>query len=181
MAAPIGWVTFSKKPPTIEAIADQVKEITGLDLRIETSEGSDKQSIAFEAIPEEKIRFACGTLRDAPDGPETLRLHYATAGDTLLFATRVALESLGCDHFSSIPKISKKYRQKYGGKTALDELLRRHRLEELRTKFIERPIAYAIGGCFIAALLLGSAFVRHDSEKLRRKLRGKARSSDANL
>jgi|GEM_PF-4336510 len=180
MAARIDLVTFSEKPPTVQEIADQVSKLTGLDVRVDLAEGSYKQSIAFEAIPEEKIRFAYETLRDAPDGPEML-LNYATAGDTLLFATRVALESLGCDHFSSIPKISDKIRRKYGGKTALDELLRRHRLEELRTKFIERPIAYAIGGCFIAALLLGSAFVRHDSETLRRKLRGKARSSDANL
>ena len=95
MAAPMGWVTFSKKPPTVQEIADQVKEITGLDVHIETVEGSDEQSIAFKAIPEEKLDLSWGTLRDIPGNSEVLRLDYAIAGGTLLFATRVALESMG--------------------------------------------------------------------------------------
>lgn len=130
-------------------------------MRVDQDEGSYKQSIAFEAIPEEKIRFAYESLRDAPDGPEML-LNYATAGDTLLFATRVALESLGCDHFSSIPKISKKYRQKYGGKTTVDELLRRHRWEQRRRTFVLRPIAYFVGSPFLA--IFGLIWVMREAE-----------------
>lgn len=169
MAAPFGWVTFTKKPPEVQEIADRVSKLTGLDVRVDQGDILNEPSIAFEAIPEERIAFRTLQIPHSPEGCELLKLDYATAGGTLIMVTRIALESLGGDRFSFIPKVSKNFSRKYGGKTTVDQLLRRHRWEEFRMNFILRPMGYAIGGCFIVALLLGGAFVHHDPQKLRRK------------
>lgn len=73
MAAPIDLVTFSENPPTVQEIADQVSKLTGLDVRVDQDEGSYKQSIAFEAIPEEKIHFGSAKTPTKPSGKSPIK------------------------------------------------------------------------------------------------------------
>lgn len=126
MAAPCAIVTFSNKPPTAEEVARGISNLTGLQVRVDRSKIKSKTegSIAFEAVPEEKIELC--TARDS-EGRDVLDLEWQTAGMTLLFATRIVVESLGG---SNNWKISDKKRRKYGQKTTVKRLLRRRRWEQ---------------------------------------------------
>jgi len=160
MAARIDLVTFSEKPPTVQEIADQVSKLTGLDVRVDQDEISNRPSIAFEAIPNERISFRTLLIPGRPGSSECLILDYATVGATLLVATSIALESLGGD--PCIPRVSEKYRRKYSGKTTVDELLRRHRWEQRRRNFVLRPIAYLVASPFLA--IFGMLWMTREAE-----------------
>lgn len=149
MAAPCDIVTFANTPPTAKEIAHQISNLTGLQVRVDQSKIKSKTEgfIAFEAIPEEKIELCAA--RDS-EGRNVLDLEWQTAGRTLLFATRIVLESRGG---SNIWKISDKKRRKYGKKITVNQLLRRRRWEQFSSIFL-RPIGFAMGISLWTALFI---------------------------
>ncbi len=88
---------------------------------------------------------------------------------TLLFATRIVVESLGG---SNNWKISDKKRRKYGQKTTVKRLLRRRRWEQF-SNLLWRPIGYAIGIGLLITLLIYYLVTLpfHGGGKLHKKLR----------
>jgi len=148
VAAASHIVAFAKEPPTAQEVANEISKLTGLRVRVEQIEhrGEVGECIAFEAIPKEKISLKKFRETDAAGHTFLRILFWTSAGRTLLFATRIVLESMG----GTGGRMSEKARQKYSHTITVDQLLSRHRWEQLRRNFILRPIAYLVAAPFLA-------------------------------
>lgn len=148
MAEASDIVKFAKQPPTAREVADQISKLTGLRVRVDRIDhrGEVEECIAFEAIPKEQIALKAFPETDTAGHTHLIVLFWTSAGKTLHFAARIALESLG----GTGNRISEKTRQKYSHTIAIDQLLRRHRWEQFCDNILWRPIAYIVAGSFLA-------------------------------